>query len=983
MRKSMTIRSRIFLTYTLFLLIPLLAAGAIGGSLIAKMAQRSVAQQVKDEVASLHRLTATVAQTALTQGLQTAVDNSLRMLESLHQKSRSGALTVDEAQWLALDTLATQRIGQQGQVICIDDRGLILAHPHKALLRSPLPHDLFKQVQGLPSQGQVIYATSNQHRLALIKAVFPLWNWTLVAQYPVDEPGPLLPLADIAAEIGAIQGEHGSRPFFLDRSGTFWPTAPTPSVSTAVPEGFTPKDLAETILRTKSGQLTWPPTAAAAESQQVLAFQELPEYGLIAGVAFPATRLAGPLVTVGRALLLLLLPLALGSLGVAFYLAHRLTSPLRRLANDLATIDHDQPAALPSGASSEELVHIATQCSRLLSTFHEHRQLLTTEQEVNEQIQRQLRQEITSRQETEQKLLAENATRRSAENYLQLFKNIFDSAIEGIYITDPQGRILTVNQSFTKITGYQPAEVIGHHPNMLASGPQGKELYQRMWHDLQAAGSWSGEIWNQKKDGSICPQWLSISVIRDAQQQLTHCFAFFHDITELKRREKQISIMAYSDALTKLPNRAALERRLTKAIARAARDHLTLAVFFIDLDNFKNINDSLGHDKGDQVLIEVAARLSKTIRSEDTLSRLGGDEFILLSESIDNENAVYTLATRILAALKQPIQLAPHTIYINASIGIAIYPEDGQTTQELIKNADMAMYKAKSEGKNKFVLFTQEMHEKLLNRIRTENAIRTGLKQREFSVFYQPKIDLDNERITSFEALARWRKNGTIIGPDTFIPIAEESGLIDEMSLYVLDEVCIFLGKMHNHNLPMLPISVNMSPRTFNNVQIVETIDSILGAHRIDHRLIEFEITETTAMKNVQHTLAIMQRFRQRGIRFSIDDFGTGYSSLSYLSEMPVSTLKIDKRFISADDPNSRSIVSTITAMSKQMQLKVVAEGVETSNQLQWLRQIGCNEVQGFYYSRPMPEEDALRYLQIFADLPSKDASFTHSVAIH
>jgi EAL domain-containing protein (putative c-di-GMP-specific phosphodiesterase class I) len=270
------------------------------------------------------------------------------------------------------------------------------------------------------------------------------------------------------------------------------------------------------------------------------------------------------------------------------------------------------------------------------------------------------------------------------------------------------------------------------------------------------------------------------------------------------------------------------------------------------------------------------------------------------------------------------------------------------------------------------------MNDKLLNRIRIENAIRTGLKQREFSVFYQPKIDLESEQITSFEALIRWHRNGTVIGPDDFISIAEESGLIDEMSLYVLDEVCIFLGKM-----PILPISVNMSPRTFNNVQIVETIDSILAAHRIDHQLIEFEITETTAMKDVQHTLAIMQRFRQRGIRFSIDDFGTGYSSLSYLSEMPVSTLKIDKRFISADDSNSRSIVSTITAMSKQMRLKVVAEGVETSNQLQWLRQIGCNEVQGFYYSRPMPDEDALRYLQIFADTPSTDASFPHPVSIH
>ena len=282
------------------------------------------------------------------------------------------------------------------------------------------------------------------------------------------------------------------------------------------------------------------------------------------------------------------------------------------------------------------------------------------------------------------------------------------------------------------------------------------------------------------------------------------------------------------------------------------------------------------------------------------------------------------------------------------------------------------------KGKNKFVMFTQEMNEKLLNHIRIENSIRTGLKLREFSVFYQPKIDVESEQPTSFEALIRWQKNDTIIGPDQFISIAEESGLIDEMSLYVLDEVCIFLSKLQGQNVQVLPISVNMSPRTFNNLHIVETIDAILGLHHIDHHLIEFEITETTAMKDVQHTLATMQRFRQRGIRFSIDDFGTGYSSLSYLSEMPVSTLKIDKRFISAGDANSRSIASTITAMSKQMRLKVVAEGVETRNQLQWVRGIGCDEVQGFYFSRPMPEQDTLLYLQAGLSASSQDTLPLH-----
>ncbi len=422
--------------------------------------------------------------------------------------------------------------------------------------------------------------------------------------------------------------------------------------------------------------------------------------------------------------------------------------------------------------------------------------------------------------------------------------------------------------------------------------------------------------------------------------------------------------MAYRDALTKLPNRAALEARLTKAISKAKREAGTLAVLFIDLDNFKNINDTLGHDKGDQVLIQVSKRINQAIREEDTLSRLGGDEFILLSESIENESGIFHLAGRILACLQEPFIIGFSELFINASIGIATYPNDGRNTNELIKNADMAMYRAKNEGKNKFVLFTQEMHENFLTHVRIENSIRTGLQKKEFIIYYQPKIDIPSERLTSFEALIRWNKNGLIIGPDKFIPIAEESGLIDKMSLYVLEEVCAFLNKLHTQGTSLLPVSVNMAPRTFNNLEIVEVIDQILHKYRIDHKYIEFEITETTAMQDIDHTLKTMNRFRQRGISFSIDDFGTGYSSLSYLNEMPVSTLKIDKRFISADDNHSRSIVSTIIAMSKQMQLKVIAEGVETVEQLDWLRTLNCNEAQGYYFAKPMPESDAVQFIE-------------------
>ncbi len=968
----MTIRAKIFSSYTLFLLFPLLTVLGAEAYLHARQGQQALEQQSIAAVAFIQKYAWSVTYASLNQTLRTSAEHSRLIMESLANKSKAGALSLNEAQWLAQEALTSQN-SDRGHLLCIDHQGRILVHPNRALLHTRLQSELLQRLQRA-ADGSIIHGLpEGPHPTVYCKAEFPRWDWTIVAFASTEELRHLVPFDQFSQSmLSSANGSLSLQPFVLDSSGTFWPpifAAETGSSSSQT----SPIALGKQLLQEQQGDLIW--NASDPLGARRLYFAPVPELGLIAGVVVPAAELDQPMTHFFWVLGLSLLPGAFLFMGLNYLVAGRMSEPLLNLVRLLEQPKQELLLQEYRDLEPEECSRIAASCRRMFTEMITQQQKLTEEQESNRTIQQQLHQEIASRQEAEQKLQIEYSTRKSAEKYLLLFKNIFDSAIEGIYITDPEGNILTTNNSFSRITGYPASEIIGQHPALLASAPQVEQAFIAMWQNLPQTGSWSGEIWSRKKDGSICPQWLSVSVIRDGEQKITHYFAFFHDITELKRKEKQISILAYSDALTKLPNRMALEHRLTKAIARAGRENRNLAIFFIDLDNFKNINDSMGHDKGDQVLIEVAQRLSATIRSEDTLSRLGGDEFILLSESIENENAVYTLASRILASLKQPIHLHPNTIYVNASIGIALFPDDGRTSQELIKNADMAMYKAKSEGKNKFVMFTKEMNEKLLNRIRIENAIRRGLNQHEFSVFYQPKISIADELPTSFEALVRWRKNSTIITPDQFIPVAEESGLIDEMSLYVLKEVCIFLSKMQKHARQLLPVSVNMSPRTFNQKNIVETIDTILSDHRINHQLIEFEITETTAMKDVQHTLDTMHRFRERGIRFSIDDFGTGYSSLSYLSEMPVSTLKIDKRFISADDTNSRSIVSTITAMSKQMELNVVAEGVETRNQLDWLRSIGCNEVQGYYFARPMPEQETLDYLQVFAQTADEDAT--------
>lgn len=975
-----------FRTAALLLILPLFIALAIGGYLAVNRFKERIDEEVRLSAEGVRQAVESAATASFGQMLHTTAARNLELLSSLHRKQQAGTLTLAEAQSLAFEALAAQTVGSNGYLFTFNSLGVIQGHPDNALVSTPVNPPLLDRLRRLKPhelgqhEGYLPQASSQQQTLTLYKTVFAPWDWTIALVCSAGDRLQMAPLATIAATIGNQPSPGGLRPFFLDQRGQFYPSASITGEAHGDDRSTLPL-LAAALRRNKEGILNWPlmqPDRSIVDSTFV--FHRLPPLDLIVGVHGSSDAMYQPLTAFRQQVLLFWSVLLLAALAALFVICRRRSAILQQVAQT-ATAAKSDAIALPPG-SPDELSPIVTVFNRLRSENRQLQDFVDALRTDTDHLRQQLHQEAAEHKKMTHRLQAETATRTSAEKYLLLFKGIFDNAIEGIYITDREGRILSVNQSFIRLTGYQPAEVIGKFPNLLNSSEQDSRFYQHLWRKLRTNGSWSGEVWNQYKDGVTCPQWLSISAIKNDRQEVTHYFAFFHDISDLKRKEQQISIMAYSDALTKLPNRAALEFRLTKAIARAERDRGALAVFFIDLDNFKNINDSLGHDKGDQVLVEVANRLMQTIRSEDTLCRLGGDEFILLSENIENEHAVYILANRILNSLQRPIELEPNTIYINASIGISLFPDDGQTTQELIKNADMAMYKAKSEGKNKFVMFTREMNDKLLNRIRIEHSIRTGLERREFSIFYQPKIELRGEQPTSFEALIRWRKNGQIIVPEQFIPIAEEAGLIDDMSLYVLDEVCLFLCRLQEHNIPTLPISINMSPRTFNNRNIVATIDNILAIHAVDHHLIEFEITETTAMKDVQHTLATMQLFRQRGIRFSIDDFGTGYSSLSYLSEMPVSTLKIDKRFIGADDANSRSIVSTITAMSKQMRLKVVAEGVETVDQLQWLREIGCDEVQGFYFCRPMPAQDTQQYLQAVT-LPVVAEGYPSPATIH
>ncbi|WP_051309201.1 EAL domain-containing protein [Desulfogranum japonicum] len=932
----------------------------------AKQEQQALNQSADE----LQRLLETSTTLAAKNALQASDDHIVQAIKVLYTQQQRDALTRDEAQWLAAEILSSQELGIQGSVFAITSKGTMKVHPKKELIGKNFAKDenikgILKQRDGFIEHSWQTSEKSGQGTVQLAYlSYFKPWDWIIVTSIPVQNRYTLLNPGLIELHLNTLSQNATRQWFILYPEGRLWLSSSNES-GTANGHGEEVSTLIEFLQKKKNGYHTynWLPQNKKKHITKALAFRENECCGTITGVIGVLPHTKPWLALLNHSWIHFTLGTIIFVAGLFLFFRQNLVAPLYNFLDRTETaVDKMSPLSI-NKTHILEYKKVATHLNTLIAQCIQLKNELQEEQRVSETIHEQLRMELLNRKETHDKLLTEISTRKSAENYLLLFKNIFDYANEGIIITDKEQRILAVNKAFTNITGYKAYEVISNKPNLLKSGQQSEDFYREMWDRLNERGNWSGEICNRRKDGVTYTEWLSISAIKDTADNVTHYFAFFHDITELKNKEQQISFMAYRDALTKLPNRAALETRLTQAISRAKRDKTIVAVFFIDLDNFKNINDSLGHDKGDQVLIQVAQRMLETIRYEDTLSRLGGDEFILLSEYTENESGIFTLASRLLNCLKKPFTLGPSKIYINASIGISTYPEDGSTTHELIKNADMAMYRAKNEGKNKFVMFTREMHEKFLAHIRIENAIRTGLAKREFVIYYQPKLNAKSEQLTSFEALIRWKKGDQIISPGMFIPVAEESGLIDIMSLYSLEEVCRFLRELQEQEIELFPVSVNMAPRTFNNPEVVETIDRILEDNRVDPRYIEFEITETTAMSDVEHTIATMHRFRQRGIHLSIDDFGTGYSSLSYLSEMPVSTLKIDQKFIRSKDTNKKSIVAAIAAMSHQMQLKIVAEGVETRDQLLWLRDLGCDEVQGFYFAQPLSEIQTMQYL--------------------
>ena len=563
--------------------------------------------------------------------------------------------------------------------------------------------------------------------------------------------------------------------------------------------------------------------------------------------------------------------------------------------------------------------------------------------------------------------LVDITERLKAEAELRLQAAIFEHSDEGIIVTDVSKHILSVNRSFTKITGYEAHEVIGQLPSILKSGLHDRAFYDEMNASITDNGLWIGELWNRRKNGENFPAWMSISGVHNKDRVITHYFAVFTDLTERKDAEQQIYRLAYHDALTSLPNRARLYTLLRQALLEAQRNRTHGAILFIDLDRFKQINDSLGHAYGDILLKEVAGRLAASLRSEDIVARIGGDEFVVALVDIAKHEDASVVAQKILDSLSSPIIVDGHELQASASIGISIYPINGDDAETLIKNADIAMYRAKQgETHDGYMFFSPDMNRRALERLKLEGNLRRALEREELVLHYQPQMNLQSGKIIGAEVLLRWNHPGTgMISPATFIPLAEETGLIVPIGQWILETVCARNKEWQRAGLPIVKLAVNISAKQFRPA-LPRMVAEILAHHELDARFLELEITESMIMQNVEGVIAMMDDFQLLGISLSLDDFGTGYSSLSYLKRFPIDKLKIDQSFVRgvAKDADDEAITKAIINLSRNLGLRVIAEGVETEEQLAFLRSFGCEEIQGYYYSRPLPEDDFAKFLQ-------------------
>jgi diguanylate cyclase (GGDEF)-like protein/PAS domain S-box-containing protein len=565
-----------------------------------------------------------------------------------------------------------------------------------------------------------------------------------------------------------------------------------------------------------------------------------------------------------------------------------------------------------------------------------------------------------------QAIVRDITERKIREAQVSKLSSVMEQTADIVIVTDTAGRIEYVNPSFEKITGYTYTEAVKNTPRLLASGKHKPEFYKHLWNTITSGNSYSNVFINRRKDGSLFYEEKTITPIKDWAGKITHFVSTGKDISERIQVQERLQHMAHHDALTDLPNRNLFLDRLQQSLTRARWHNRLVAVMFLDLDRFKNINDTLGHNVGDQLLLQLSERLSKSVRDGDTIGRFGGDEFAILLDDIDSDSHISSLAQKLLDTLASPFKINKHELFVTASIGVSIFPGDGEDSDTLLRNADVAMYRAKDLGKNNYQFYSDDLSARIFERLTLETHLRHALDRNEFVLYYQPQIDARNDKITGVEALLRWQHPELgLVSPNNFVPLLEETGLIETVGHWALETACRQSRAWHDAGWSYLHLSVNISSRQFNNPNFISSVNDIIDTTGINPEFLELELTESMLMRNASATINALHSLSVLGVRFAIDDFGTGYSSLSYLRRFPIDTIKIDRSFIHdvTDNPDDAAIASAIIVMAQNLSLNVIAEGVENQQQLDFLSSRNCHCLQGNLFSRPLPAEEMTAFL--------------------
>lgn len=940
--RRLSIRHHIVGLFSLATACILVLSGVVIYSFVYDNMRRNMLEKLAASTLSIKNVVENGAHLAVRHHLRAIAQVNVELLHSLERQVREGKLSRDAAMEQAAQLFVRQRVGDHGYVAVISGKGIVQVHPDPALAHADLSGFDFIQKQLVQKNGYLEYEWKNSSEVTarakvLFMAYFEPWDWIVSASSYQDD------FNFLAKELrqGLATHHFGDTGYAFVVSGQGeiilhpWLMGNVHAENNAVVQ-----PLFQRMLAMKNGQFSylWEDGDGAGSKKKIVFFNSIPGLDWIVASTVYEEEILAPLTKLGWVVFLIVLCALVMVVPLGLALGNLITRPLFRLTQQMHR-----------AAEGDTQVYAEEDALGEIGVLGQH---------FNQYLERMRR--------SNQKILIEINERIQAEQQLIIYRKAVEHALEGIGITDPTGNILAVNQAFTEITGYSADEVVGKNTSVLQSGRHNQAFYNQLWGSLSATGRWTGEIWNQRKNGEIYPEVLSISAICDENGEVTHYVAVFHDVTAIKRQEERIAHQAYHDALTGLPNRSLANDRIEVSIAHVKRGGTRLAVLFIDLDNFKNVNDSLGHELGDKLLLQVSNRLVSQVREEDTVARLGGDEFLILVAAVASDDVVIDLTKRLLHSFASPFNVEGNDLFVTASIGVAFYPENGNSAGVLTKHADIAMYQAKAKGKNGYCLFTADLSERITYLRQLEHNLRQAIVNREFTVFFQPKMDPFTGLITGAEALARWRKeDGTLINPADFIPLAEETGLIVPLGEQVLDLACQMMHTLNRLGRADLTISVNLSPLQFVQTNLIERILAILGKHGVASSQLELEITETAMMTNLGKTVETLNQLVAAGIAISIDDFGTGYSSLSYLKRFPIQTLKIDRSFIRdlTSDHSDAQLVETIILMAHNLGITVVAEGVESQEQLHWLKRCGCEHIQGYLFSKPLPSEAFLAFV--------------------